>query len=180
MAPSSRSRLRAAAVLGPMLVLVCCRGLVLRSAAHQLYAGEAAGVGRLQWALSQGTFEWHGPARFVVEHTYQYFAQGTAFLQVVAAALSPFFGHTFTAQAAAAIALEALGVGLFAWLLLRITAPAGAALGAVALALPPRFTATFALQPYGNHTEYLWVPLAAALILLGRSPASSRRGWRRG
>lgn len=167
---------RSAAVLGPVVLLLTLRAAMLRSSTHQLYSGEAAGVGRLQWELSQGAFEWHGPMRFVLEHTYQYFAQGTAFLQAVAVLFAPVFGHSLLAQHAAAIALEALFVGLVALVLLRITTPGFAALGGVAVAVSPKFVATFALMPYGNHTEFLWVPMLMALFLVGR-PAEERPWW---
>ncbi len=171
--PSPRAA-RVAAVLGPAVLGLALHAAMLRSVAAQLYSGEAAGVGRLQWELTQGTFAWDGLARFVLDHTYQYFAQGTAALQAVAFLLSPLLGHTLVAQHAAALVLQACGVMAFAAALLRVTSPGVAALGALVLVLPPTFVATFGLMPYGNHTEFLWVPLLLALAV---AAPPERRTW---
>lgn len=149
-------------LVAPALALACLRAMQIRSAAHQLYSGEAASVGRLQWELAQGTFSFEGFGPFVAEYSYQYFAQGTAALQALAWALSPLFGHSLAAQWAASVLLECGGVLALTWLLSRFTTWPLALLGPVALLFPPKFVTVFALRPFGNHSEFLWVPLLLA------------------
>lgn len=156
------------AILFPALLLGLIRALQIRSAAHQLYAGEAAGLGRLGWELSQGSFEWLGGSRFVSEYTNMYYEQGTIGLQVVALAFAPLFGHSLAAQWAAAALLESLAVLALTALLMRLTSSRLALLGSLVLVLPASFVLSFALFPYGSHTEYLWVPLGVAWWLGSR------------
>lgn len=167
---------RAAAIGGPVAGLLLLRFLALRSAPHLVYHGEFAGIGRLQREIATGVAQFDSLSGFIHGHTYQYFAQGTVLLQVVAAALHPIFGPTLQAQWAAGVVLEALTVGLLAATLLRVTTPGFAALGATLLVLPPRFLAFFAMQPYGNHTAMLFAPMAMAFWLAGRGPDLPR--WR--
>ncbi len=163
-----------AAVIPAVLVLVL-RYLQVRSSAHILYAGEFAGIARLfQW-LNEGTFTWSGLPQFVHATTYQWFAQGTSFLQVVALLLEPIFGRTLWGHWGAAAVLEAAGVLLFAATVTRISSPALGLLAGLAVALPPNGVLSWNLMPYGNHNEFLWVPLGIAFWLAGRAPEDRRR-----
>ena len=173
----ARTRDVGLSALGAAVALLAARALLYRAAAHRYYSGEATGVGRLQLEIAQGAVPWRDPAGFIVDHTYQYFAQGTVLLQGVAWLLSPVFGPTLTAQVAAAALLEAAGVAAFAAAVARAVSPRAAALAVLPLVLAPEFTSTFAIQPYGNHTEYVWVGAAAALVFSsGTAPAD--RTWR--
>lgn len=162
--------------LGAALAVLAARAVLYRAAAHRFYSGEATGVGRLQWEISQGHVPWQDPATFVVDHTYQYFAQGTVLLQAVAWLLSPVFGPTLTAQVAAATLLEAAGVACFAAAVARTVSARAAAVAVLPLVFAPEFVSTFAIQPYGNHTEFVWVGTVAAFVFAaGRAPAD--RSW---
>ena len=152
--------------LGLALAVLVLRVVQIRGAWPIVYHGEFAGIARLGWELDQGAFAWTGLSDFVHAHTYQHFAQGTLFLQLVAAALVPLVGPTLWAQHGAAALLEAATVGLFALLALREGGWRG--LAAIAFVLVPGSVAFFQLQPYGNHTEYLWVPAALGLALSSR------------
>ena len=166
----------AAACIAPAVLVLVLRLLQVRSSAHILFHGEFAGIARLFRFLDQGTFAWRGIRAFVHETTYQWFAQGTSFLQVVAWLLEPVFGRTLWAHWGAAALLEALAVLLFAATVHRLAGPGLALLGGLALALPPNAVLAWNLQPYGNHNEFLWVPLGIAFWLAGRDPMR-RRGW---
>jgi hypothetical protein len=162
-----------AAVIPAALVLVL-RYLQVRSSAHILFAGEFAGIARLFHWLNEGTFHWLGLPEFVRVTTYQWFAQGTSFLQVVALLLEPIFGLTLWGHWAAAALLEAAGVLLFAATITRISRPALGLLAGLAVALPPNGILSWNLMPYGNHNEFLWVPLGVAFWLAGRAPEDRR------
>lgn len=160
----------------PAALVLLLRFLQVRSSAHVLYHGEFAGIARLFRRLEEGTFAWRGPAEFVHETTYQWFAQGTSFLQVLALLLEPIFGRTLWGHWGAAALLEALAVALFAGTITRIASPGLGLLAGLALALPPNAALSWNLQPYGNHNEFLWVPLGVAFWLAGRDPMD--RTWR--
>ncbi len=162
-----------AAVVPAVLVLVL-RYLQVRSSAHILFHGEFAGIARLFHWLNEGTFTWSGLPEFVHATTYQWFAQGTSFLQVVALLLEPIFGLTLWGQWGAAALLEAAGVLLFAATITRLSSPALGLLAGLAVALPPNGVLSWNLMPYGNHNEFLWVPLGVAFWLAGRAPEERR------
>lgn len=174
-APSRRSALVACGV--PALLVLVLRFLQVRSSAHLLYHGEFAGIARLFRWLDEDTLVWRGVPEFVHETTYQWFAQGTSLLQVLAWLLQPLFGRTLWGHWGAAALLEALAVLLFAGTLLRLTTPILALLGGLAVALPPNAVLGWNLQPYGNHNEFLWVPLGVACWLAGRDPEERRGSW---
>lgn len=148
------------------VVLLVFRALQLRSSIHLVYHGESAGVGRLLWELQQGTFSWEGPKDFIRGMTYFEFAQGTVLLQVVAATLSPLFGRTLWALHAAGVTMETAGVFVLSVLALRMARWQPAAVVAIlALVFVPRTAQSFHLVPYGNHSEFIWIPGLLALWL---------------
>ena len=162
---------------GSASALLVFRGLQLRSSIQSVYHGESASIGKLLRDLQTSSFHWDGPVEFVRDLTYFEFAQGTVLLQVVAAALTPLLGTSLWALHAAGITLEAAGVFAFALLVARMTRarlPAAAAI--LAFALVPRTIQSFHLVPYGNHSEFLWVPALLALWLHERAEKPPR--WR--
>ena len=158
----------------PAVLVLVLRFLQVRSSAHLVYHGESAGIARLFHQLNTGTFEWFGLPGFVHDMTYQWFAQGTTFLQVVALLLEPIFGRTLWGHWAAAALLEAIAVLLFAATVTRISRPSLGLLAGLAVALPPNWVLGWNLMPYGNHNEFLWVPLGVAFWLAGRAPSERR------
>ena len=177
--PSQRSRISGVlAALIPAVAVLVLRYLQVRSSAHLVYAGESAGIARLSRWLNEGTFHWQGVQQLVHDTTYQWFAQGTCFLQVVALLLEPIFGRTLWGHWGAAALLEAAAVLLFAATITRISRPAFGLLAGLAVALPPNGVLSWNLTPYGNHNEFLWVPLGVAFWLAGRSPGGrTLRGY---
>ncbi len=162
-------------LFAPAAALACLRALQIRSCGQQLYSGEAASIGRLQWELAQGAFQFDGLGSFFADYSYQYFAQGTALLQGLAWALSPLFGHTLVAQWAASVLLECCGVFALTWLLSRVLSAPMAASTAVLFVLGPKFATVFALWPYGNHSEFVALPALLGVWLASR-PEEARRG----
>lgn len=160
---------------GGAVVLLAFRALQLRSSIHLVYHGESAGVGRLLWELRQGTFVWEGPRDLFHGLTYFEFAQGTVVLQLVAAALSPLLGLTLWALHGAGISMEAAGVFVLSVLTLRVARWRPAAVVAIlALIFVPRTAQSFHLVPYGNHSEFLWIPALLGLWLHERWGAPAR------
>jgi hypothetical protein len=161
---------------------VVLRALELRTVAHLLYSPELFGLGSLAWDLHAGTFKSTSVFEFISTYQYMQFAQGTLVVQAAATLLGVAFGPNTWAFHFVGIAFEALTVALVATITVRA---AGPVLGAVVLLpwlLPPAFVVAWQLMPYGNHTEFLWVPAALAVALstdLGQSGSSCiGRTWR--
>jgi len=160
---------------GGTLLLVIFRALQLRSSLQLVYHGESAGVGRLLWYLHEGTFSFDGPREFFRGLTYFEFAQGTVVLQVVAAALSPLLGLDLWALHGAGVCMETAAVFILSVLAFRMTRSYPAAVAAMlALVFVPRTIQSFHLVPYGNHSEFLWVPALLALWTYERADKPPR------
>jgi hypothetical protein len=169
---------RVAFVAAFVAALVVLRALELRTVAHLLYSPELFGLGSLAWDLDAGTFK-SDASLWELVSTYQYmpFAQGTLLVQAAAALLGVAFGPNTWAFHSIGIAFEALTIALVATITVRA---AGPVLGAAVLLpwlLPPAFVVAWQLMPYGNHTEFLWVPAALAVALSTDLEQRGRRWW---
>jgi hypothetical protein len=103
-------------------------------------------------------------------------AQGTLLPIAGTALLVPWFGASIWSLHATSVVPEALTLGLLLMLLWRRSgSPALLFAATFAWACVPRGAAVWQMLPFGNHTEFLWVPLAVALLLdlRPRSAASS-------
>ena len=101
--------------------------------------------------------------------------QGTLAIQLAAAALSIVTGPNVWALHATTILAEVLAVALLVALLLRFLGPCAAVLGTLPWLFPPGPVVMWQLLPFGNHTEFMAIPLAIALFY--SDPELPRRRW---
>lgn len=161
----SSQRAVGVAAIGVALLLVVLRSFQVASLGPLLYSNEFAQLGNLAADLSSGQFDsnmgWRDFYRF---YAYGDHAQGTLFVAVVAAMLAPLFGPTTTALHAVAILCEAAFAGAAIWAVGRRSLVA-AALVSLVLLFPPYIVLAFQLMPYGNHTEFLALPVLLGVAL---------------
>lgn len=161
---------RALAVAAAAVVaLLALRTAQLLGLAPLLYDPEFLQFSRLATDL-QGELGWLdlGPRGILRDYIYMEFAQGTAWIAVGTALLSPILGVSVWSMHAVALLSEAAAVGVFALLLIRLGGIRAAAIGLLPWLLAPRFAVTWQLLPFGNHTEFLVFPLLVALLLTSR------------
>ena len=161
-------------LLGVVLLLVL-RGCQLLGLGPLLFDWEFVQLGRLAVEVDAGTTAvsdlWKNPSRYI----YMPHAQGTLLPIGGAALISSFLGASIWALHATSVLPEALALGLLLTLIWRRTGSAGlVALAGLGWMMAPRLAVIWHLYPFGNHTEFLWVPLATALSL--DLQPSSRRG----
>ena len=157
-----------------LMVLLLLRTVQLLSVAVLLYEAEHAQFARLAAELEAG--QALPNAIHLLDYAYQPYAQGTLWIVVGAALLAPVFGASVWGLHAVTILSELAAVALLLVLLLRLMGPKRAMLGAVPWVLAPGVAVVWQLLPFGNHTEFLFVPLLLALFLTGRDP-SKRPVW---
>ena len=101
--------------------------------------------------------------------------QGTLAIQLAAAALSTVTGPNVWTLHGTTILAELLAVALLLVFLLRQLGPRAAMIGALPWLFPPGPVVVWQLLPFGNHTEFLAIPLAIALFY--SDPKLPRRRW---
>lgn len=153
-------------VVGSVLALLVLRLVELRTLAHLLYAQELMGLGSLAWDLDHGGLTHDGTlAGFIATYQYNHFDQGTLVVQALFLGLSRLFGTTGFVFHCVGIGLEAVTVGCVAWLGSRLAGPRSLwAMGA--LLFPPAFVVAWQLLPYGNHTDFLFIPALLGVLWL--------------
>jgi len=158
------------------LVLGGLRVAQLLSYAPALYDGEFLYFGGLANEIAdQGSI---GPSLSmgIKRLCYDPVQTGTMFIQVASGLLSLVMGATAWNMHALAILCEMSAAAVLAWLLLRVGGLRAVLLGALPWLLQPGPAVTWQLRPYGNHTEFLVIPLAVAAFLVARSP-KERPAW---
>lgn len=157
-----------------LAALVVLRVSNLLSELDLLYDDEFTIMGRLALHVADGTFQWEGLKALVGEYQYGSFAPGTVVTQLTTLALSMFMGANGWALIASSILFELVLLLAWLWTAERLgLSPLAAALTTGPLFFAPWFAVTWQLLPFGNHSEYLWVPL----LLLGLLAAPmDRRG----
>ncbi len=147
-------------------VLLSLRTAQLLGLAPLLYDPEFLQFSRLATDL-QGELGWFdlGLRGILRDYIYMEFAQGTAWIAVGTALLSPILGLNVWSMHAVTVLSEAAAVGVLALLLQRLGGIRAAILGLLPWILAPSFAVTWQLLPFGNHTEFLVFPLLAALVL---------------
>jgi hypothetical protein len=164
-----------AILLGLVLVLVAVRVALLLSILPELHQEEFTRLGRLALDLEDGTAVLWGPAAFRQAYQYGFHAEGTMATAIVTALLSLPLGANGWALYGSTIFFEVV-LALFAGVLLLKTTDWWLALIALLPLLhPPMLVATQQLSPSGNHTEFLWIPMAIALFLAVRD--TQERPW---
>ncbi len=150
-------------------VLLALRGAQLLSLAPLLYDPEFLQFAGLAVEL-EGEAGWLdiGLRGVLRDHIYMDFAQGTAWIAVGTALLAPVAGLNVWSLHAVTILSEAAAVALLAALLFRLGGARATALGLAPWLLAPAFAVFWQLLPFGNHTEFLALPLAVALCLTAR------------
>jgi len=156
-----------------VIALVVLRGLQCWSLGPLLYSNEFAQLGSLAYDLAHGQLDASlGFRDLYAIYAYGDQAQGTFWVAVLAVPLSWLLGPSTAALHGVAIGSEAMLVGLVSWWLAGRSRVAWA-VGTGALLFPPFFVVAFSLMPYGNHTEFLWMPV----LLLGL--CRDRGSWKR-
>ena len=164
----------AATVLFGVGLLLVLRSSQLLGLGPLLFDWEFVQLGRLAVEVDAGSTAisdlWRSPSRYI----YMPHAQGTLLPIGGAAMLSSLFGASIWALHATSVLPEALSLGLLLTLVWRRTGSTGfVALVGLGWMMAPRLAVIWQLYPFGNHTEFLWVPLATALSL-DFAPASRR------
>jgi len=149
--------------------------LQLRSSIHMLYHGEAVANSNVLLALWEGSYEWRGLTWLIRELSYMEHAQGTVLVQSLAIVLSLLLGPNVWSMYASGILLHVAGVFCLVLLLTRLARSATDLVFALPLLFPPLLVQTYNLTPFGNHSEFLWIPALMALILHERAPDLGRR-----
>ena len=159
-------RLTRSLALLSIVALIVLRLVELRTLEHLLYSPELLELGSLAWHVDHGGLRHDGTITgFIATYQYNHFDQGTLAVQVVHWMLSRLPVFEGVGIHLVGIACEALSFGAFIWLATRIAGPRGL-LAALPLLLPPAFIVAWQLMPYGNHTDFLIVPIALGLIWL--------------
>jgi len=154
------------------LVLLALRWLQLRSTAHRLYDPEWVDFITFTEHLSQGRVVTDSLEQFFLAYQHQGGSQGVVAIQLGAALFAKVFGPTVWALHAVPMTGEALLVFSVA-LLLRLRAGRGlATLAILPYILAPSFVVTWNLLPFGNHSEFHFIPAMMALFLVARAPES--------
>lgn len=163
-------------ILFGVVALLLLRSGQLLGVGPLLFDWEFVQFGSLALEVEAGTRHlseiWRRPDAW----TYMEHAQGTMLPIAGTALLVPWFGASIWSLHATSVVPEALALGLLLMLLWRRSgSPALLFAATFAWACVPRGAAVWQMLPFGNHTEFLWVPLAVALLLdlRPRSAASS-------
>lgn len=149
-------------------VLGALRAAQLLTVAPSLFDGEFISFATFsQEVADRGSY--FGAMSIGVGHLcYNAVQTGSLFVQLTTAALSLVMGPTIWALHAVAILCEMAGVGVLAWLLLRVGGRPAVLVGVLPWLLQPGYMVSWQLRPYGNHTEFLVIPLATAVFLTTR------------
>lgn len=168
--------LQAALVAAVVVPLVALRAFQLLSLAALLYNPEYLYFGALMLDV-------HGPEGLgpYLSHSgieslaYGPQQQGPMAVAILSTLISLVTGPSTWALMATTVLGEALAVGLLVLVLVRACGPGGAILGALPWVLAPGPAVVRHLMPFGNHSEFMAVPLAVALFLVLRDPED--RPW---
>jgi hypothetical protein len=150
-------------------VLLLLRGLQLRSTAHRLYDSEWVRFITFSEHLSAGTVVTGSLHDFMLAYQHQNASQGVAAVQISAAFLGAVLGPTMWSLHGVTMLAEALLVLELALLLRCLADRRIAALALAPVLLVPTFVVTWQLLPFGNHTEFFFLPVLLALFLVGRA-----------
>ena len=160
-----------------VLALVALRLVELRTIAHLLYSPELMDLGSLAWHVDHGGLKHDGTlAGFIATYQYNHFDQGTLLVQGLNWLLSRVLGGSGFVFHLVALCFEALTVAVVAWLGAKLVGWRGL-LGVMPLLLAPAFVVAWQLMPYGNHTEFQWIPLALGGVWLVAGDEGSRPRW---
>jgi len=150
-------------------VLLLLRCLQLRTTAHRLYDSEWVRFITFSEHLSAGIVETQNLELFMKTYQHQNASQGVAAVQIGAAFLGTVFGPTMWSLHGVTMLAEALLVLELALLLRCLGGRKIAALALAPVVLVPSFVVTWQLLPFGNHTEFFFLPSLLALFLVGRA-----------
>jgi len=157
-------------------LLLVLRWLQLRSTAHRLYDPEWVDFITFSEHLRAGTLVTDNLEQFMHAYQHQGASQGVVAVQVGAALLGQVLGPTMWSLHGVTMGAEALLVGLLALLLRRVASRRLAAFGLLPIVFVPSFVVTWQLLPFGNHTEFFFLPALLALFLVG-GPLQERPLW---
>ena len=147
-------------------MLLGLRSGQLLGVAPLLFDWEFIQFGSLALEVESGTRRlseiWQRPEAW----TYMEHAQGTMLPIAGTALLVPLFGANVWGLHATSVLPEALALVLLLTLVWRRSDSVLLVLSAAfAWSFVPRSAAVWQMLPFGNHTEFLWIPLAVALLL---------------
>jgi hypothetical protein len=151
-----------------LTVALVLRVSLLLSKLHQYYDLEYTFMGRLALDLARGKAILWPPGDIIANYQYGSFAAGTLGTQFMTAALAPFLGTNGWALHGSSLAFELVTLGLWFLLARRLLSPGLALLACLPVVVPPEFVAHWQLLPFGNHSEYIWVPVGVALWIAAR------------
>ncbi len=161
---------------GASALLLLLRWLQLRSTAHRLYDPEWVDFITFSEHLRAGTVVADNLEQFMHSYQHQGASQGVAAVQIAASALGGLLGPTAWSLHGVTMLAEAALVAVLALLLTRLATRSVAALALAPFLLVPTFVVTWQLLPFGNHTEFFFLPALLALFLVG-PPAHERPVW---
>ncbi len=150
---------------------VALRAAQARSMAHHLYDGEFARLGRTALHMDDGSFHAPTVSQFIHATTYMSYGQGTMATSLGTVAFARVMGTHGGALQATTIAAEALTLFVLVLLLSRVARPLWCAAAVLPWIFAPLLAVTWQLLPFGNHSEFLWVPLGLAWFVAARDPA---------
>lgn len=141
------------------------------SMAHHLYDGEFARLGERALQVSDASF--HAPTihKFVQVTTYMSYGQGTMATSLGTVVFGRLMGTNGWALQATTIAAEALTLFVLVLALTRVARPAWCLAAVLPWVFAPLLAVTWQLLPFGNHSEFLWVPVGLAWFLAAKDPA---------
>ncbi len=168
--------LQVALVAAVVVPLIALRAYQMLSLAALLYNPEYLYFGALMLDVHGG----EGIAPYlsragVASLAYGPQQQGPMAIALVSTLISAITGPSTWALMATTVLGEALAVGLLVLVLVRACGPWGAVVGALPWILAPGPAVMRHLTPFGNHSEFMAVPLAVALFLVAREP--EERPW---
>lgn len=165
--------MRLMAVLAAVGALLLLRAAQLRTLGPLLYDLEWVRFASLAWDMLHGG-QWPRTLQGWSGLAYMPFAQGTLLPIGGFALLAPHLGFRASVLQGFSVGTEALALGLATWLF-AARGGARALIPVLAWLFIPLGALIWQLMPFGNHTEYIWISVALALLL--RRPPSR---WRAG
>ena len=154
-------------------LLLGLRAAQLLGVAPLLFDWEFIQLGSLALEVEAGTTQisqiWRRPEGW----TYMNHAQGTLLPIAGTALLTPVFGASVWALHATSVIPEAIAAACLLTLIWRRSRSRRLVLAAAfCWAFVPRGAVVWQMLPFGNHTEFLWIPLALALLFDIRQKSS--------
>ena len=158
----------AAVVLATLVAVLGLRVAQLLSYAPLLADKELLPLGQLALELERGLLPQDFGFSDLARYGYMDHAQGTLYTVLGTVAFAQVLGANIWAMHATSMLAELVAIALLLILGLRHCPPVRAVVAVAPWVFAPAIAVSWQMMPFGNHTEFLWIPVAVALFVSGR------------